>query len=235
MTGTTRNKPVISYLRVSTQRQGESGLGLEAQRVAVAQHVAANGYKLVAEYVEVESARKDSIESRPQLQNALAHAKRAAAVLVIAKLDRLARSALVTAQLQAGGVDFECVDNPYANRMTIQILAAVAENESRMISERTKDAMAAAKARGRVFGTVANLTQAGRIKGAQNAAQARSNAAAKAYRDLAPIVQSLHADGRSLREIAEHLNALGHTTRRQKPWTKVQVHRLLDSATKVAA
>lgn len=223
----TTQKPVISYLRVSTAKQGRSGLGLEAQRAAVAQHVAGNGSQLVAEYVEVESARKDSIDSRPQLRNALAHSKRAGAVLVIAKLDRLARSVFVTAQLHVSGVEFVCVDNPHANRMTIQILAAVAENESKQISVRTKDAMAVAKARGRVFGTPANLTAAGRAKASQRSAQARKRAAVEVYSDLAPVVLSLRGDGLTLRGIAAHLNSHGHTTQTGAVWTKVQVYRLL--------
>ena len=227
---TTAQKAVISYLRVSTSRQGRSGLGLEAQRAAVEQHVAANGYRLVAEYVEVESARKDSLDSRPELQNALAHAKRAGATLVIAKLDRLGRSVYVTAQLHVSGVDFEVVDMPFANRFTIQILAAVAEYESKQISDRTKAAMAVAKARGRVLGTPSNLNSSGRAKGAQRAAQARKRAAADAYRDLVPVARQLRSDGVSLSSIANHLNAKGHTTRRQRPWTKVQVHRLLSKA-----
>lgn len=223
----TAEKSVISYLRVSTARQGRSGLGLEAQRTAVEQHVAANGYRFVGEYVEVESARRDSIDSRPQLQNAIAHAKRAGAALVIAKLDRLARSVYVTAQLHVSGVDFEVVDIPFANRFTIQILAAVAEYESKQISERTKAAMAVANARGRVFGTPSNLSASGRVKGSHRAAESRKRDAAEAYSDLVPLVQQLRSDGMTLRGIADHLNALGHMTRRQRPWTKVQVHRLL--------
>ena len=222
---------VISYLRVSTRKQGASGLGLEAQRAAVAAHVATHGSQLVAEYLEVESARRDELDNRPQLRNALAHAKRAGATLVIAKLDRLARSVKVVSALIAGAVDFVCCDQPVANRFTLHIFAAVAENESRQISERTKAAMAAAKARGRVFGCAANLTSAARLKGTQRAAQARSHAARDAYRDLVPVVQSMRGDGATLTRIAEHLNSLGHTTRRQRPWTKVQVSRLLTVST----
>jgi DNA invertase Pin-like site-specific DNA recombinase len=223
----TTTAKTISYLRVSTRKQGASGLGLEAQRAAVAQYVVTNGCEHVAEYLEIESARRDELDNRPQLRNALAHAKRSGATLVIAKLDRLARSVKVVSALMAAGVDFVCCDQPVANRFTIHIFAAVAENESRQISERTKAAMAAAKARGRVFGCPTNLTSAARLKGAQRAAVARSSAARDAYRDLVPIVQSMRGDGASLSSIAEHLNAAGHTTRRQRPWTKVQVCRLL--------
>ena len=142
----------VAYTRVSTNMQGRDGLGIAAQHDAVARYAAEHGGEVVATYTEVESGAKHSLTNRPQLRDALAHAKRTKATLCIAKLDRLSRSVLFTAQLMSAGVEFVCVDNPHANRLTIQLLAVMAEHESRCISERTKAAMAAAKARGAVFG-----------------------------------------------------------------------------------
>lgn len=134
----------VTYLRVSTERQGQSGLGLEAQRAAVAAHVLGRG-EVVAEFVEVESGKR---ADRPELARALAEAKRAGAVLLIAKLDRLARNVAFIANLLESGVEVTAADMPEANRFVLHIMAAVAEQEGRAISERTKAALAAAKARG---------------------------------------------------------------------------------------
>lgn len=128
-------KTAITYLRVSTARQGGSGLGLEAQREAVATFVARRGITPLAEYVEVESGKKDD---RPQLATALAHARRTGAVLLIAKLDRLARSVAFLSALMESGADFKAVDMPDANRFVLHIMAAVAEFEREQISARTK-------------------------------------------------------------------------------------------------
>ncbi len=143
----TPETPAVTYLRVSTDRQGQSGLGLDAQRAAVAAYVA--GRPVLGEFVEVESGRKDD---RPQLAAALALCRQRRAVLVIAKLDRLARSVAFISNLMASGVEFVAADMPQANRLTVHILAAVAEHEREMISQRTKAALAAAKARGTRLG-----------------------------------------------------------------------------------
>lgn len=145
-------KRFVAYLRVSTDKQGADGNGIDAQRDSVARYVADTAGTLLATYIEVESAAKHSLNNRPQLQAALAHAKRTRSVLLIAKLDRLSRSVLVTSQLLAASVEFVAVDFPQANRLTVQLMAVMAEYESRLISERTKAAMAAAKARGARFG-----------------------------------------------------------------------------------
>ena len=137
----------IAYYRVSTARQGRSGLGLEAQKQAVQAHL--NGQKPISEFVEVESGRRND---RPKLAEALAACRVHKATLIIAKLDRLARNVAFVSSLMEAGVEFQACDFPQANRLTIHILAAVAEHEARMISERTRAALAAAKARGTVLG-----------------------------------------------------------------------------------
>jgi DNA invertase Pin-like site-specific DNA recombinase len=126
---------LISYFRVSTRKQERSGLGLEGQKAAVASFAGSNGARVLAEYTEVESGKR---ADRPALAKAIAQAKRCRATLVVAKLDRLARNVAFTSALRESGVDFVACDNPHANRLTIHIPAAVAEDEARRISERTK-------------------------------------------------------------------------------------------------
>ena len=140
----------ISYLRVSTDKQGERGYGLDAQRKAVADYLNGGSWELLDEYVEVESGKRSD---RPKLAEALAACKRQRARLVIAKLDRLSRNVAFIATLMDGKVDFVCCDFPTANRLTLHILAAVAEHEREMISQRTSAGLAAAKARGVKLGT----------------------------------------------------------------------------------
>ncbi len=152
----------VAYYRVSTQRQGRSGLGLEAQRRAVRDYLDGNGTRVLAEFVEVESGAKSD---RPELAKALAACRVHGATLVIAKMDRLARNVAFISNLMESGVEFTAVDFPQANRLTVHILAAVAEHERDMISERTKAALAAAKRRGVKLGTARNLTPEGRALG----------------------------------------------------------------------
>src|SRR3954470_11817931 len=139
----------ISYLRVSTDRQGKSGLGIEAQRNSVAEYLNGGSWKLVKEYVEVESGKRTD---RPMLAEAIKACRAYGAKLVIAKLDRLSRVAHFLLGLEKAGVDFVAADMPNANRLTVGIMAMVAEEERRMISRRTKDALAAAKRRGTKLG-----------------------------------------------------------------------------------
>src|SRR5262245_32439937 len=141
---------IIAYYRVSTRKQGQSGLGLEGQQHEVQTFAQRNGASIVATYKEVESGRKSA---RPELQKALAHAKRSKAVLVAAKLDRLSRNVAFLSALMESKVEFVCCDNPHATPLTIHILAAVAEDEAKRISARTKAALAAAKRRGVVLGS----------------------------------------------------------------------------------
>jgi DNA invertase Pin-like site-specific DNA recombinase len=222
---------IIGYLRVSTKGQGESGLGIEAQRAAVEAYGKQAGGTLIMCYVEVESGK---LAARPELAKALAHARRSKATLVVAKLDRLARNVAFLSALMDSKVPFVACDNPHANRLTLHILAAVAEAEALAISQRTKAALAAYKARGGKLGAelpqCRNLTEEARVKGAHRAGLAVAKAAAEAYGDLAPILAELRARGLSLQAIAEELNKQGHTTRRGKPWNPVQVARVLERA-----
>jgi DNA invertase Pin-like site-specific DNA recombinase len=219
---------MVAYYRVSTVRQGQSGLGLDAQKEAVLQHVTAHGCDLIGAYTEIETAKKDGLENRPELRKAIAHAKRCGATLVIAKLDRLSRSVYVTAQLHKSSVEFVACDNPTANRLTIQILAAVAEDEARRISERTKAALAAYKRRGGRLGAslkqCRNLTAEARLLGAQRA----HKKAREEYEDVSPWMVAQRSKRKTLQEIADALNADGRLTRRNKAWTPMQVKRVIE-------
>jgi DNA invertase Pin-like site-specific DNA recombinase len=215
----------VAYYRVSTQRQGRSGLGLEAQQRAVRDHLNGGNWRIVGEFTEVESGKR---KDRPKLAEALAACRVHGAKLVIAKLDRLARNVAFVSNLMEAGVDFEAVDFPQANRLTIHILAAVAEHEARMISERTRAALSAAKARGVKLGgyrSGAKLTGKARKAGWQ-ARIARADAKAA---DLAPVIVELQAAGAtSTRAMAAALNQRGiPTARGSGQWRATQVGRLL--------
>ena len=222
---------VIAYYRVSTKRQGASGLGMEGQLAAVEQYAASTGGKIVATYREVESGKRSD---RPELAKALAHAKRSKATLVVAKLDRLARNVAFLSALMESGVEFVACDNQHASRFTVHILAAVAEHEARQISERTKTALKAAKARGTLLGSAReghwegreHLRQAGIRKAVAKAAESHRRSADEAYADLLPTIREMQTAGASLRSIAAKLNDLGHTTRRGKAWNASQVMRV---------
>lgn len=203
----------IAYFRVSTKRQGASGLGLEAQQKAVQEYVNGKG-RVVASFVEVESGRR---KTRPELQEALRACKRAKATLVVAKLDRLSRSVSLTAQIMDSGVEFVACDNPHANKFTIHILAAVAEFEADMISKRIKDALSAAKDRGVLLGTT----------GAARATENRTDAEAFASR-MAPVLAWLNRRGLdTLMEAAEELNRLRFPTASGRGrWHIASIHRL---------
>jgi len=181
----------VAYFRVSTDRQGRSGLGLEAQKAAVRDYVNGHG-ELVAEYIEIETGKR---KDRPTLSQALAHARRIGATLVIAKLDRLARNVAFTATLMESGANFVACDIPEANRLTIHILAAVAEDEARRISERTKAALAAYKARGGKLGSqhpkCRKIARAAARKGSPVGAGRTAEQARRAYSDILPAMQQL--------------------------------------------
>jgi DNA invertase Pin-like site-specific DNA recombinase len=226
---------IIAYFRVSTKQQGDSGLGLEAQQATVEKYAKDLGAKILASYREVETGKR---ADRPELAKALAHARRSKATLVVAKLDRLARNVAFLSALMRSGADFVCCDNPNANKLTIHILAAVAEDEAERISSRTKAALQAAKARGTKLGSARpghwkgreDTRLAGLARGRIVAAKAVSEAAKEAYADLAPMMKEWRDEGVTLGGIAERLNAEGHTTRRGKQWNAVQVSRVLERA-----
>ncbi len=227
-------KKLIEYDRVSTQKQGKSGLGLEGQQMAVRAYATANAGTILKSYVEVETGTVDDGE-RPELAKAIAHAKRAKATLVIAKLDRLSRNVAFLSALMESGVEFVACDNPCADRFTIHILACCAEKEARDISARTKAALGAYKARGGVLGSAreecrGNLSQEARAKGQQLGSAAHREAAKQAYADLVPMIRQLREEGKSYQAIADQLNSEDHTTRRGNPWNDVQVRRVLERA-----
>lgn len=218
----------VAYYRVSTQRQGHSGLGLDAQRSAVAEHIRRERGRLIESFEEIESGRK---EDRPQLQAAILKAKLTRSVLVIAKLDRLARNYHFLRQLQLAGVEFVCCDMPKANQLTIHILAAVAEHEAEMISSRTKAALAAAKARGVALGGNNRAIGSQAAVGAFKSAQVRSAKADMWAADMRLVIDNIRSgSSATLRAIAEELNAREYQTARGRRWTATQVKRVLERA-----
>jgi DNA invertase Pin-like site-specific DNA recombinase len=215
----------VSYLRVSTAQQGASGLGLEAQRAAVAGYLNGGNWTLVHEVVEVESGKKND---RPALATALRLCRKHRATLVIAKLDRLARNVAFIANLMESGVEFVAVDMPQANKFTVHIMAAVAEQEAEAISKRTKAALAAAKARGKVLGG-RRVSEERFAAIRRSALQANMDRAQKVRAEILPAIAKVKAAGAiSLRQIAAGLNALEiPTPRGVGEWSAVQVQRLL--------
>jgi DNA invertase Pin-like site-specific DNA recombinase len=211
----------VSYVRVSTERQGKSGLGLEAQQAAVISYVDGQRGQLVQEFREIESGKKDD---RPQLAAALAACRKHKAALVIAKLDRLARRVSFISALMDGDVDFVACDFRQANRLTLHILAAVAEHEREMISQRTRAALQAARSRGVKLGNPTSAREC--------LAQARAARAAQALRraeNLRPVIDQIMRSGAmSLRVVAAALTARGiRTSRGSTRWHPEQVAAVL--------
>jgi DNA invertase Pin-like site-specific DNA recombinase len=222
------NGRFVAYYRVSTVKQGISGLGLEAQQEAVRTHLNGGKWKMVSEVTEVESGKR---KDRPALAEALALCRIHGATLIIAKLDRLARNVHFISSLMEAGVEFVAVDFPQANRLTIHILAAVAEHEAEMISQRTKAALAAAKARGVVLGGDRGNIASEARKGAKASREVRSAVAEKRAADLLPVIRHIQGAGASsLRDIAAELNEKGIPTPRGGDWSAVQVSRVLSRA-----
>lgn len=220
----------VSYLRVSTDRQGRSGLGLEAQRASVAAFLNGGRWELVEEFVEVESGRKND---RAALEKAVAACRLYGAKLVIAKLDRLSRDAHFLLSLGKAGIEFVAADMPHANKLTVGIMAMVAEQEAEMISARTKAALAAAKARGtalggrrvRSNGTAVTLTSEARKAGREAQIEKADDLASR----VVPKIAELKAAGaKSLRDIAAGLNASGVRTARGGTWSATHVMRLMN-------
>jgi DNA invertase Pin-like site-specific DNA recombinase len=209
----------VAYYRVSTKAQGESGLGLEAQRLAVAGYVKG---VILAEFTEVESGKNNQ---RLQLASAIDRAKKEGAVLVIAKLDRLSRNASFIFTLRDSGVNFQCVDMPDANTLTIGIFATLAQHERELISSRTKLALAAKIAQGAKLGKPENLTAQGQQKGGETT---RRNALANPdNRRASSVADMMHKAGKNYSEIADHLNRTGFQTVRGCAFQATQVMRLI--------
>jgi DNA invertase Pin-like site-specific DNA recombinase len=214
-------RPDTPYYRVSTQKQSNSGLGLEAQQAAVQQFVP-DPTQLGTEFVEVESGKKNH---RPQLLAAIAEARRTGATLLIAKLDRLSRNAGFIFALRDSGVDFVCCDMPDANTLTVGLFAVIAQHERETISKRTKDALAAKKARGAQLGSPQNFTTVVIAQG--QAAMQRNAREHQANRQAAQLAELLRAKGQTLWQIAAKLNEAGYRTRRGKEFQATTVQRLL--------
>jgi DNA invertase Pin-like site-specific DNA recombinase len=214
----------VTYYRVSTERQGRSGLGLEAQRAAVEAFMHANGPRSeLASFTEIESGKH---ADRPELAKALLRCRQTHAVLLVAKLDRLSRDAAFLLTLQQGAVKFVCADMPEANEAMIGFMAVMAQYERQMISTRTKAALAAAKARGQVLGNpkrVPGNRQSAALASAANVARATAHAA-----DLREVIEDARRQGKTtLRQIADHLTSLSIPTPRRSTWTATAVSRVL--------
>lgn len=221
-------RPLVAYLRVSTDRQGKSGLGLEAQRAAVTAFAAAGGFTIVGEHIEVETGKgSDALDRRPELAAALAAARRLKCAVVVAKLDRLSRDVAFIAGLMAQRVPFLVAElGEGVDPFVLHLYAALAEKERAMISARTKAALAAKKAQGVQLGNRTNLAAA-----AAKGREAREDKADAFAANVLPVIVSLQAAGvSSLRAIAAELNARRIETPRKGEWSAMQVKRVLDRA-----
>lgn len=218
-----RARNYVTYYRVSTQRQGRSGLGMDAQRAAVRGYLDAHGGVELATFTEVESGKHND---RPQLTAALRRCRQTRATLLVAKLDRLSRNAAFLLSLRDAGVRFVAADMPDMNETVVGIMAVIAQHERQAISERTRAALAAARARGVRLGNPelkAGTRRSALAASVVNADQARARAL-----ELADVIDDARETGcETLREIALHLNGLGVTTARGASWTAAAVQRVL--------
>lgn len=206
----------IPYYRVSTERQGQSGLGLDAQRLAVSDYALRSQLRILEEFTEIESGKN---KFRPVLLSAIAACKKEKATLLIAKLDRLGRNVAFISHLMESGIDFIAVDNPYANKLIVHIMAAFAEFERDQISRRTKEALVVAKARGVILG-----------KYGKNVLSKKNKTASRAFaKQMQPIIESIRSDGfLTIREIRDELNQRQIPTYSgKKTWHVNTVHQLL--------
>jgi len=210
---------IVTYFRVSTREQGIDGLGIDAQKAAVRAYKRSIDAETIASFEEVESGRNSA---RPQLAAAIASCKKHKATLVVAKLDRLSRNVAFTATLMDSGVNFVCCDNPAANKLTIHVLAAVAQAEAEATSQRTKDALERLKKRGVKLGNP-NANKA--LAAAWEANSQQSQNFRESVRDT---VEAKRRVGWTLQRIADHLNGRGVTTRRGGKWSATAVMRVLN-------
>jgi DNA invertase Pin-like site-specific DNA recombinase len=215
----------VAYYRVSTQKQGQSGLGLEAQQAAVQAYLNGGKWKIIDKFIEVESGKRSD---RPELANALALCRKHKATLVIAKLDRLARTVHFISGLMESGVNFVATDCPNDDRFMLHIRAAMAEDEARKISERTKAALAAAKARGVKLGGYRGGPTGFADGAVQASVAARKAVAADRALEYAEVIEAIRAAGvTSASGIARELNNRGISAVRGGAWQAVQVQHLL--------
>mgnify|MGYP000160647406 CR=1 FL=1 len=215
----------VAYYRVSTVRQGQSGLGLEAQRAAVSSYVLGKCGKVAAEFVEIESGKRND---RPELARAITEARRQGAMLVISTLDRLGRDVhLISGLMKATDTNFVVADDPHAGPLMLHIKAAIAEEEGRKISERTRAALAAAKARGVKLGWAMPSRHSEQRQAAQKGAAIRKAKADEFSANVLPIVRELQGEGMSLRRIAATLNERGVKTARGGIWAATTVRNIL--------
>lgn len=222
------DRKYVSYLRVSTGKQGRSGLGLEAQRHAVESYLNGGQWEVVEEFVEVESGKNNN---RPMLTEAIELCHAIGTTLIVAKIDRLTRDAAFLLSLKDAGVEFVAADMPDANRLTVGIMALVAEQEREAISRRTREALKAAKARGVQLGAYKDGVFVGRIgtpDDALRASQARSEKYRANSMAKTTLLRKVDPDGTmSLRQIAQRLNSLGVPTVSGKGmWSANSVRRL---------
>lgn len=221
-------RPLVAYVRVSTDRQGKSGLGLEAQRAALVLFASSHGFTIVGEFEEIETGKgTDALERRPQLAAALAAARRLRCAVVVAKLDRLSRDVAFVAGLMAQRVPFLVAElGEGVDPFVLHMYAALAEKERAMISTRTKAALAAKKAQGVRLGNPTNLGEASKAGGASTAREAAAFAS-----NVLPVIESIKATGKeSLRAIADELNARRVETVRGGNWSAMQVKRVMERA-----
>ncbi|MGF6239770.1 DNA invertase Pin-like site-specific DNA recombinase [Paraburkholderia sp. GAS38] len=211
----------VTYFRVSTQRQGQSGLGLEAQKETVANYLKGSDCEVIAEFQEVETGKgSNALVKRPQLALALALCKKTGARLLIAKLDRLARNVHFISGLMESKIKFVACDLPEANELTLHVLSAFAEFETKRISERTRDSLRAAKARGVVLGAAGPINLKPNI-------EARQKAADEYALSLAPVINGFRAQNMSQRKMVEALNKLGIRAPRGGLFVKTQLVQVL--------
>lgn len=216
----------VSYLRVSTAKQGASGLGIDAQRKSVSDYLNGGSWNLITEVVEFESGKR---ADRPKLAEALRLCRIHNATLVIARLDRLSRDAAFLLNLQSAGVRFVAADMPEANEMVVGIMGVMAQAERKRISTNTKLALAQAKARGVKLGGDRGVVPTAETQ-AKGGAATKAKAAGRAA-DVAPIIEDIKAGGATtLRAIADELNARGIPTARGGTWAPVQVSRIIERA-----
>lgn len=219
----------VAYQRVSTDNQGKSGLGIDAQDAAITNYLNGGEWVLLNKYVEVESGKNNN---RPKLQEAMNECRRTGATLVIAKLDRLSRDPDFIGMMIKSSIDFVACDMPEANKFTIRIMAALAEKEREMISERTKAALKAAQARGVTLGKPENATVEGRSKGIAASLEVRKQKADRFVMETWPIIEEYRKEDSkiSLRDIAAKLTERNILTASGKSstWSHVAVKKLID-------